>query len=219
MASILSQLLPSLIGAAGGVGSALLNRFSNRETPIQESQRDLIDQILSSVKGSGPFSDLFNMDENAFQRSYVDPAKSLFNNQIAPAIQQNYIGGQYGQQRAGGTGLQDSLARAGIDLDQMLNQQYAQFRQGAQNRQLDALSRILGQGAGVLQPQGIGQTAAQGLAGYLSGSDFSKRIDSILGSDNQSYDQSDSLQDTFLPKRKGFENERAVYNPTTGVQQ
>src|SRR6185295_13327016 len=90
---------PMLLQAAGSVASGYLTgQGANKETKTQKTQRKLIDQLIASLtSGEGPFADLFNMDENAFQKSFVDPAKAMFNNQISPMIQQQYIAS--GQQR------------------------------------------------------------------------------------------------------------------------
>jgi len=215
----MSAFLPFIGPAISGITSAasgLFGRDKPKETHIQKKQRELVDQLLGSLNGSGPYSDLFSANDEDFQRSYVDPAKSRFRNQIAPQIQQSYI--QNGQQR--GTGLEDSLARAGVDMDSLLNQSYMDYKQNAQNRQSNAIGNILSQGAGVGPEQSGGSAALQGLSGYLSGDSFGKDLEGILSSfNNRKYNQSDSLQDTFLPPRKGFENDNPVYNPYTGVQQ
>jgi hypothetical protein len=160
MASAILPFLPAIIGAASSGLGALFG--GNKETPMQGKQAELIDQLLSSLGGSGPFSDLFSTDEVAFQKSFVDPAKSLFSNQIAPQIQQEFIAS--GQQR--GTGLEDTLTRAGVDLDQMLNSQFMNFQQQGQNRQLGAIDRILSQGAGAPAEQGGFEKFLGGLGGF-----------------------------------------------------
>ena len=112
----------SLVG--GGLGSIAGGLMSSRPKPtdMQNQQKELVDQLLASLKGDGPYSDLFNVNEESFNKGFRDPAMAQFKNQIAPQIQQQYIAA--GQQR--GTGMEDSLARAGVDMDQMLNQKYAQ---------------------------------------------------------------------------------------------
>ena len=102
-------------GLIGGAAGGLLGA-KPKETPMQAKQRELVDQLLGSLQGGGPFSSLFNVDEAGFQRSFVDPMKYKFQSQIAPQIQQQYI--ESGQQR--GTGLDDTLTRAGVDMDQEL---------------------------------------------------------------------------------------------------
>src|ERR1044072_7152085 len=113
-------LLAAGLTAAGSIGGGFLagRGSASPETKMQKTQRKLVDQLLASLGGEGPDANLYNADENIFQKSFVEPALSKFNYQIAPQIQQQYI--QSGQQR--GTGLEDQLLRAGVDLDALLNQ-------------------------------------------------------------------------------------------------
>lgn len=165
--------LIALLQAAASIGGGILSSGS-KETKTQKSQRNLIDDMISSLKGEGSFNDLFKTDENAFQKSFVDPAKSIFNNQIAPSIQQRYVGS--GQQ--GSSSLNDSLLRAGVDLDQLLNQQYMDFMNQGLNRQQNAMGQVLGASAGAQTP-GFGQRAAESTGGYLSSDSFSKLLNSF----------------------------------------
>jgi hypothetical protein len=174
-------------GLLGGAGGGFLGR-QNQETPMQAKQREVIDQLMASLQGNGPYSDLFNADEGTFQRSFVEPMKQKFQSQIAPQIQQSYISS--GQQR--GTGLDDTLTRAGVDIDQLLNQHYAQMQQQAQANKMNAFGSVLGMGAGPAQTPTIGQSIGQGVSGYLSGGSFGKDIGDIT--------------QAFSSKRKGFEN-------------
>lgn len=161
---------PPLIAAAGsylsGQGSA------KKETKMQKTQRKLIDELIASLGGNGAFSDLFSADPDAFQKSFVEPAQSMFRNQISPQIQQSYIAS--GQQR--GTGLDDTLTRAGVDLDSMLNQQYYQFQQDALNRKQGSINSILGAGSGSPNETSGMQDLLSGTSGYLSSSDFSDQF-------------------------------------------
>lgn len=182
---------PALISAAGSIGGGLLSGSGvPKETKMQRTQRKLVDKLISSLTGDGPFTDLFNADENAFQKSFVEPAQSLFRNKIAPQIQQEYIAG--GQQR--GTGLDDTLTRAGVDLDALLNQHMYQFQQDAMNRKQNSINSILGSGSGAAQQPSTGQNLMNSAAGFLSSDafkDFSKGLFK-----NPTLDQ---------PQRKGYE--------------
>ena len=193
-----SAILPgwgtAIGGLVGGIGGAIGGGLmgGNKETPMQGKQRELVDQLLASLKGSGPYSDMFNSNEATFNKSFRDPAMSMFKNQISPQIQQGYIAS--GQQR--GTGMEDTLTRAGVDLDQLLNQQYAQYQQNAQGNRMNAMNTILSMGAG--QPQlSAGERAMQGLGGYLSSDQFGKGM----------YNLGDVIA------RKGFGEERKVISP------
>ena len=164
MASAILPFVPSIISGGSAIASALLGRGNPKETGMQKKQRELVDQLLASLNGTGPYSDLFQADEAGFQKSFVEPAMSRFRNQTAPQIQQSYISG--GQQRS--TGLEDTLARAGVDMDQLLNEHYLNYTQQAQNRKSGALNAILGAPAGIPDKQSIGSALQEGAAGFLS---------------------------------------------------
>lgn len=182
-------------GIIGGAAGGFLGD-KGKPTKRQNQQQELIDQLLASIRGNGPYSDLFNMDENAFQKSYVEPAKAMFRNQIAPQIQQQYIAS--GQQR--GTGMEDSLSRAGVEMDQLINQQYAQMQQAVQERKLNTMDYILGSGAGQKPALTTGQAVGQGITGYLQSEGF--RTD--LGKAGTA--ATDYFKNRQLEKeRKGFE--------------
>jgi len=169
-------IIAALITAAGSIGSSILGKQKDPETKLQATKRELIDDLLASVKGGGSYNDLFKSDYDSFQKSYVDPAKSIFKNQIAPQIQQSYIA--TGQQR--GTGLDDQLLRAGVDMDMLLNQQYGNYQNEARNRKSNVLNSILGQGAGAPNAITTGEAFQQGTAGYLGSEGFQTGINSIL---------------------------------------
>ena len=211
----IGSVIPGIGTAIGGAGGAIIGALlsglmgsKNEPTPIQAQQKQLLDQLLSGLKGEGQFANLFSTDQAAFQKSFVDPAKQMFKGQIAPQIQQSYIAS--GQQR--GTGMEDTLARAGVDLDQLLNQNFMNFQQNAQNRQTTAIGSILGQGAGAPEQIGYGKAAMQGLAGYMSGDRFGNDIGNITQSFmNQKNQTSQRLIDRKaiqdqISRRKGFES-------------
>lgn len=157
------------IQAAGSLaGGYLANQGAGNQSKMERTKSKLVDQLLGSLQGNGPYSDLFSASEDTFNKSFVEPAKARFRNQIAPQIQQSYIAN--GQQR--NTALEDTLARAGVDLDQMLNEGYYQFQNDAQNRSTNTISQILGQGNGTSPGLSTGQSLAQGGAGYLASDSF-----------------------------------------------
>ena len=157
-----------------------------------------MDKLLGSLNGNGPYSDLFSYDEGAFQKSFVEPAMSRFKNQIAPQIQQQYI--QSGQQR--GTGLDDQLLRAGVDLDQLLNQYSYQAQESAKQRGAGAISNIFGvQGAPA--QQSFGQSAGQALGGYLASPAFGEAVKGF-GQPAAQAAAATALATPPEPTRKGF---------------
>jgi len=165
-----------------------------KETKMEKTKRHLVDKLLASLSGEGPYSDLFAKDEGTFQKSFVEPAQAMFRNQIAPQIQQAY--GSQNQQR--GTGLEDTLTRAGVDLDAMLNQQMYQFQQDAANRKQNTINSILGGGAGAPRETTGTQDVMSGLGGYLSSGNFANQFSNLFGGKSNTINQ---------PQRKGFENE------------
>ncbi len=204
-------------GLIGGAAGGFFGRKKSDETKIQKKQRQLVDQLLQSLNGQGPYSSLFSANQQDFERTFAEPARARFKNQTAPQIQQSYIAG--GQQRS--TGLEDTLTRAGVDMDQLLNEYFSNYQQGAQNRQSSAISAILGQGKGADNAQSYGQAIGQGIAGYASGN-LGNDIGNIVNAfDQRRYNApySEKIEDKILPPRKGFEKEPQVYNPYTGVQQ
>ena len=190
-------ILAAIIGGLSSITGGFLNRSKGNESKIQRKQRGTIDDLLASLKGNGPYSDLLNFDENTFNKSYVEPAKARFANQIAPQIQQSYIAS--GQQR--GSGMDDQLLRAGVDLDQMLNQQYASMQQGAQNNKMSFLQNILGAGSGGQQGQSAGNALQESAAGYLGGDSYKELINQLFGNTNQP-----ELTQPNNSPRKGFES-------------
>lgn len=172
-----AAVIAALISAAGSVGGGLLSGRGRKETKMEKTKRKLIDDLLVGLKGGGgAFGDLFGTDEAAFQKGFVDPALSTFKNRVAPGIQQEFISS--GLQR--GTGLDDSLSRAGVDIDALINSEFLKFQQGGKDRQAGIIGQILGGGAGAPQQLSGGEAAGQGAAGFLSGDSFLNAIDAIL---------------------------------------
>ncbi len=187
---------PPLIAA----GASWLSGKGNagKESKMEKTKRKLVDQLINSLGGEGPFADLYNPSQEVFQKSFVDPAKAMFNNQIAPQIQQQYIAS--GQQR--GSGLDDQLLRAGVDLDQMLNQQMYQFNNDALNRKQGSINSILGSGSGAPNQTSGMQDIMSGLGGYLSSDDFTQQSKDLFKSPTTT---APSQAPNAIPQRKGYE--------------
>lgn len=190
---------PPLIGAAGSALGGFLGGGSSvpKETKMQKTQRKLVDQLIASLSGEGPFSGLYSADQESFNKSFVEPAQAMFRNQIAPQIQQQYIAS--GQQR--GSGLDDQLLRAGVDLDSMLNQHLMDYQQGALNRQQNTIGSILGGGQGAAQQPSTGQNIMSSLGGYLSSPGFSDSVSGFFKNNSTA----PSTNANAAPPRKGFE--------------
>lgn len=190
---------PALIQAAASIGSGYLagRGQASKESKMERTKRKLVDKLLSSLNGEGEFADLYNTDENAFQKSFVEPAQAMFRNQIAPQIQQQYIAS--GQQR--GTGLEDQLLRAGVDLDSMLNQNMYQFQQDALNRKQGTINSILGGGGGAPRDSTGKQDIFSSLSGYLSSQGFADTTSNLFK------EPAKTTATNIIPARKGFEPE------------
>ena len=90
-------------------------------------------------------------------------------------------------------------------MDQILNEQYMDYLQRAQDRKANAIGGILSQGAGAPPEQGYGESALQGIAGYAATPSFQKNIEDILSAFGQK--KKDTEYDPYAQPRKGFEND------------
>lgn len=200
-------LMAAGIQAAGSAVGGYLSGKGNapKETKIQKQQRYLIDELLKSLSGNGAYADLFNQSDEAFNKSFVEPAKAMFQNQIAPQIQQQFIAN--GQQRS--SGLEGQLTRAGVDLDSMLNQYMYQHQQDALNRKSNTLNSILGAGAGAPNETSSGQDIMSGLGGYLSSTGFADTLAGFTKGNSGQVPMAKAGGN--IPPRKGFEPEWKDY--------
>lgn len=153
--------------AGGYFGSA----GAGRRSRTQKKNKREIDNILAGLKGEGPYAEMYSYSPEDFDKYYVEPAKARFQNQIAPQIQQSYIAS--GLQR--GTGADDALTRAGVDMDQMLNQAYMDYMNNAFNRRQTAQNQILNADIGgpKLSPS---DRWNQAIGGYLTSKEFNDQL-------------------------------------------
>jgi len=172
-------VIAALISAMGSVAGGVLNRDQGSPlTQTQDKQNNIIDLIMQAIEGQGPLAGLVQGDEDAFKKSVSDPLMNQFNNQTAPNIQQSFIKNRL----QGGTGLDDALARSGIDVQDNINSQFMNFQQQGNNNLINLLQNALGANANVATP---GQSALQGgaseLINFLSKFDSSKLFGSGSG--------------------------------------
>lgn len=127
-------------GLAGGLAGLLSGKSGKkgkiknfaRMTPEQQS---LLNEVMSSLTGGGgQFGDLygqFNPEQaaNTFQQGVANPALRNFNQRVIPGIQQAFA------DQGASSGLNNSLATAGRDLQEGLDSQLAMFIQQQQNMQ------------------------------------------------------------------------------------
>lgn len=195
----LAALAVPAIGAIGSVASGWFNRKKKqKDDPTRQGQAQNINNILQGLSGQGPYAHLFKADQNTFQNSYVQPQLDMWNNQIAPQIQQQYI--QSGQQK--GTGIDDALARSGYDMTRSLNQDYGNFQNSAMNRQMQGISQIGGPQQGA--PQDQGNQFNQALGGYLGGTAFTGGLESILNALSPRSQQQQQNYGMYQIPRRGF---------------
>jgi len=202
------------IGAAGSIASGYLaGRNSGKETRMQRTQRKLVDELLSSLDGQGKYSNLFQGDDATFDKSIRDPSLARFRNKIAPEIQQQFIYG--GQQR--GTGLDDQLMRAGVDLNSVLDEKYIDYQEKGKDRMSNMLNTILGGGAGGTQGMGSSQALGSATSGYLAGPGFQESLKRIFPNQSagptpatapqqQQAGQVNPWDQYAYNQRKGYEN-------------
>jgi hypothetical protein len=105
---------------------------------LTPEQMSLLNQVMQALTGQGgdqnPFSQMFgefNPEQTAdvFQRGVADPAMRNFRQRIIPQIQQSFA------DQGASSGLNNSLATAGRDLEENLSSQLANFIYGAQQQQ------------------------------------------------------------------------------------
>ncbi len=194
-------ILSALISAGGSIAGGFLQGDPKQpaESESQKRTRELLDDLIASVKGEGgSFAGLFQADEAAFDKSIRQPALNRFRTQRAPQIRETFLAAN----QQGGTALEDSLTRAGVDLNSILDESFLSFQQGAQDRQVSVLNAALGATGGVDAPQppsSFGETFRQGAGGFLQGENFGESIDQILDAFRNKSTQSNQLV------REGFE--------------
>ena len=132
----------TLMGGAKHTGNVSL---------LTKEQKAGLSQLLGA--GLGPGADaltsvLQGLDpevmEDIFQTRYVDPAMKVFEQQLVPGLQQQFLDVGAGSSSA----LNQALAQGATDLSTMLGSQYGQFVQGQQQNALGGLGLL----SGLLQP-------------------------------------------------------------------
>jgi hypothetical protein len=189
------------VGLLGGALGGYLSSRQDTETKMQKTKRHLIDQLLESIQGRGPYSDLFNFNEQQFQQNIAEPYRRQIQQQAFPRIQQAYIAS--GAQRS--TGMEDALARAGIDIENQIASARQQGIESAANRRAGGISSILNQGNGAPARVSGLEGALQGAAGYLSSDQFG---DAVAGISSKPFfsPSRDNKPERQEPEAKGFES-------------
>lgn len=123
---------------------------------LTKEQQDLYNLIQEGLEnGTGPFADIFNFNEEAFQKGVSEPAMKQFKEQTLPELQEKFIGGG----AAYGSGRQRAEGRAATDLQSKLAElMYGARNQTAQNKLTGAQTLLGKQGT-----ENIYEKAAPGL--------------------------------------------------------
>lgn len=134
--------------------------------PKQVGSADLLSpeqkQALQTILGSN-IEQLFDpqLQQQFFQAQVADPAIKQFQEQILPAINEQFIG----QGAASSSGLNRAVTQAGSDLQGQLAASLAGFQQQGQQNQLNLLLAALGKQA--VQP--LVQEGSNPLASIFGG--------------------------------------------------
>ena len=104
---------------------------------LDPAQREVLQQILGA-----DLSQFFDpaRQQEFFQAQVADPAIRQFQQQVVPALQEEFVG----QGAASSSGLNRALASAGGELEAQLASQLSSFQQAGQANQLQLLAQALG---------------------------------------------------------------------------
>jgi len=157
-------------------------RFNN----FTPQQMDLFQQFMQGLAGQGgSFGDTFGefdpqQTSDVFQRGVADPAMRNFRQRVIPSIQQSFA------DQGASSGLNNSLATAGRDLEENLSSQLARFIYDSQMQNRQNRMQGLNTALGTRQFIPYVQQGSKGLVpGMLEG--FSQGAGSGLGSAFGSY--------------------------------
>ncbi len=135
-------------GAAGLFGSKKKKNKNKRKSTFGPEQQALYGDYVNSLRGEGPFSDLYNYDtagaNQNFDLNYSRPAYRNFEENIVPTITGQFRKGNL--QNSSYTG--QALSRAGRDVQENLDAQRSnmlfQGQQNALGNKQNAIQNILG---------------------------------------------------------------------------
>lgn len=135
-------------GVAGLFGSKKKKKKQKTVSTLDPQQQGLYDDYIKSIRGQGPFSDLYNYDaegaNNNFDMNVARPAYRNYQENIVPAIT-----GQYRQGNIMNSSYSaEALGRKGRDVQENLdglrsNTQFQGQQQSQSNKQ-NAINSILG---------------------------------------------------------------------------
>lgn len=144
-------LAGGLLGTAGGLFGSKKKKNKkgpNKLSTLDPQQQQLYDQYISSLRGEGPFSDMYKYNADAansnFDANVSRPAYRNFNENIIPSITGQFRGANIGNSSYAG----EALSRAGRDVQENLDAQRSNMifqgqQQSNMNKQ-NSINNILG---------------------------------------------------------------------------
>lgn len=135
------------VGGLFGLFSRKKKRKPKKLSTLDPQQQQLYDDYVSSLKGEGPYSDLYNFDYDKanqnFEQNIARPAYRSFQENIIPGIT-----GQYrGQNIMNSSYSAGALGKAGRDVQEALDAQRSSYiyegEQQAKQSKQSAIDKIL----------------------------------------------------------------------------
>ena len=153
--SIIPGVGTAIGGAVGGLIGGISGLFGKKKkkkpkkmSTLDPQQQALYDDYVKSIRGEGPFSDLYNFDaegyNDVFDQTIGRQANRNFNEKIVPGITGQFRSNNLMNSSYAG----ESLSRAGRDVQENLDAQRAQNvfqgqQQANQNKQ-NAINSVMG---------------------------------------------------------------------------
>lgn len=134
-------------GFAGLFGSKKKRQKNKKMSTLDPQQQGLYNDYISSIRGEGPFSDMYNFDSkgynDVFDQTVSRPANRNFQENIVPQITGQFRSNNLQNSSYAG----ESLSRAGRDvqenLDAQRSQNIFQGQQQANSNKQNAINNIL----------------------------------------------------------------------------
>src|SRR3569623_1485808 len=135
-------------GTLGLFGSKKKKRKPKRFSTLDPQQQALYDDYVKTIRGEGPFSDIYNFDSEGankvFDQTVGRPAYRNFQENVIPGITGQYRSNNLMNSSYSG----EALSRAGRDVQENLDAERARYQfegqQNAKNAKQNAINNILG---------------------------------------------------------------------------
>ncbi len=141
----------ALVGGIVGLGAGLFGKKKKKKpkpiSTLDPQQQQLYNEYISSLRGEGPYSSLFNYDAEGananFDKNVGRPAYRKFEENVIPGITGQFRKGNIGQSSYTG----EALSRAGRDvqehLDALRSDMQFQGQQQANQNKLTGMNNML----------------------------------------------------------------------------